>query len=508
VLFNAVGVELYLDGFQLEETFYPTPLCHGDRLGNAWTSTAHASTSSRTAARLRLLVAADTFDAGQGSICAIWKAPFHATTPGGVIQIWYNSATGLRASFNGADDKFYLSDNTNECSSSVQTFVRDNILILHYTWGGGAGLKQYINGSLNGSNATFTPPAAGTYLWIGSDAAAGGQSEGTYMDFAVYDRVLTATEIANDYNDKLQAINNGWRVGAILWGWTKDGDNVVDNCIQGTTYHNYMVLGGIPGSEPAETVLDLSMATTGGIVVEPYLTNLAMDTFKDPSGILFYDLSGTATGATDCGGEVTRVSVDSSEVDGASVTLPVDFYKYFDAKNITLLARVKDATGGDMVHARARFSWGGGTWDGDYIIVTTGAVYQLFACKAIAVPTKEDLLIGEGPITGPTTSKIILRLYRAAAAANIDIDWIALFPSPVSFLSMPNISTFTGIVKGRRGKLYSTSSPLGNIDVIGSEIELMPGKYNILMSAYTSTTVISWTLTYTAVYVTPKWALL
>jgi hypothetical protein len=51
---QAAGVELFADMFQVELGTYATPPCYGDMLGCAWGGTAHSSTSSRTAARIRL----------------------------------------------------------------------------------------------------------------------------------------------------------------------------------------------------------------------------------------------------------------------------------------------------------------------------------------------------------------------------------------------------------------------------------------------------------------------
>jgi hypothetical protein len=223
---------VYVDGFQIEERPYLTPLAYGDLLGNAWTSTAHASTSTRTLARVRQTLA-DILDIREGTIRIVWKTPYANTFPN---DLWFcqNAAGAIfRIYFDATGDFFNFSDGTNNANSAAQTFSPGDIIVLHATFKPGSGLALYKNGSSVGTSATYTPPSApGTYLYIGTDVTPAFNNNGVFMDFATFDVALTTTQVANDYANIAQLVADAQRVGTIPWLWTSDGDDDVVNVLR------------------------------------------------------------------------------------------------------------------------------------------------------------------------------------------------------------------------------------------------------------------------------------
>ena len=73
------------------------------------------------------------------------------------------------------------------------------------TFGGGSGMKLYINGELKSSNTTsFTGTPDSTNLYIGGKRAFGG-SDGSFFEGEIpitkyYSKELTSAEIANKFN--------------------------------------------------------------------------------------------------------------------------------------------------------------------------------------------------------------------------------------------------------------------------------------------------------------------
>lgn len=97
--YNVTTGTAYIDAVQIEESSYATAYCDGTLgAGHSWSGTAHASTSSRTAATLDYNVT-NALNAGAGTIAA-WVRP----TASGVRQMVFSTGAGfwLRATSGGA----------------------------------------------------------------------------------------------------------------------------------------------------------------------------------------------------------------------------------------------------------------------------------------------------------------------------------------------------------------------------------------------------------------------
>jgi hypothetical protein len=243
---------IYLLGMQLEEKGYATPLCWGDLLGCAWTSTAHASTSTRAAGVCRMPTA-DLVNAGAGTIFWVWKASF-ASTFGADAVFWKAEDSNFRALFTQAADALFFSDATNNTTSPAQVFADDDIIVFAASWGQ-AGIYMYKNGVEIGSNATYTQPALGDYIAIGSNNGSN-HTGGVYMGFTLFRDQLTAAQVAAVSEEMAAVAAQGQLVDWIPFLWTKDGDDILDNC-DDSTHDNWGVCGGIPGVFPARTKFHL-----------------------------------------------------------------------------------------------------------------------------------------------------------------------------------------------------------------------------------------------------------
>jgi hypothetical protein len=196
--FNTVGLECYFETAQGALTFYvdamqvevgpPTPYLDGSLDDHAWTSTAHASTSTRPAATLRY---ANPLSATAGTLALRWKPACDQTGP----TMYLFDEGGLKAYFDSADDTIKFSDGTNTISTAALTFSAEVWQSLIFTWSS-SGLKIYRNGVEAATGATYSAPSLGADLYAGSDAVGANQANGLIDDLAVLDRAITAAEAA------------------------------------------------------------------------------------------------------------------------------------------------------------------------------------------------------------------------------------------------------------------------------------------------------------------------
>ena len=143
---EAVGVSGYLMGYQADEKAYPTPLCWGDLMGCAWTGTAHASTSTRTAARWQQNLA-NCLNNAEGTIVVAWQPDRANTTYSADNYLFTTRVTEMRAYFDFTNDRWVFTDNTNTINGQAHTFAAPAPQVLHFVFEQGS-LKIYRNGSL------------------------------------------------------------------------------------------------------------------------------------------------------------------------------------------------------------------------------------------------------------------------------------------------------------------------------------------------------------------------
>src|SRR3990167_9258129 len=335
---------VYVDGFQIEEKAYVTPLAYGDMLGCAWTSTAHASTSTRTVARTRV-IDDDIFNPAQGCIRIVYKFTVGlATLTTQRLFTLDNSGTTFLAQY-GSGAQILYRDGTTTLTPAISNPAEGAIDILHFVWGP-SGIVVYRNGSSIASNATYTPVSGQTNLYIGSTEGVTTHGNGIFMDFTVFDRELSSTEVAADYSNIAQVTTGDQRVGSVPWLWSSDGDDdVVNHNDTDANDDNWIVCGGIPGNAPDVTLISAESDAASGWITLPtlYLWLLALENFIKPTEWVI-DLSGTVD-ANSSGGQYFSVSVDTvgtNSISSLAATIKFLLFKALQGHEIALLVRLYD----------------------------------------------------------------------------------------------------------------------------------------------------------------------
>ena len=202
------GITFYCDGFQLEASAYATTYCDGDQgIGYAWTGAAHASTSTRTVTEVNL-------DAHVGLISSNATFSFRivAQMPYDADATWANAIAYLFDAWSAADRiiaNFSTGDNTfrvyidgaDRLSSAAQTFKAGDWVDIVVTLDFAADdYNLYINGLLADNDTTALAAQVVTQWNIGSNVSdATRHGSFAFDEFAVFDRVLTAIEVAGLY---------------------------------------------------------------------------------------------------------------------------------------------------------------------------------------------------------------------------------------------------------------------------------------------------------------------
>jgi hypothetical protein len=477
------GTVIYMDGFQVEEKSYATPLAYGDLLGCAWTSTAHASTSTRTAARVKIDI---TNHPRIGyTWCVVWKAP-QAAADLGDARLLYEETNNHRLYFSTSTNVFVFHDGTNSASSAAQTFAAGDIIIIHCVIAAD-GYQIYVNGAASGSaQTTITPMAsAPTWLHVGSNDSAtpGEHCGGTFLAVNIYPVALSAAEIAAHYADLAAVVARGWMVDHIAHAWTKDGDGIVDNGYSLTdNIDNRIIIAGIAGDLPADTEI-LGNVSTGtfdqylSLVAVSYQTSFMVNVSGTNYNIFFYDFDGSADSAA-VSGEYSSRSMDTSYDAYDTRPIKIGIYKFMAGKDCILLWRAQATSDVDTyIQPYLELSSSPSntiTFD-EKLVNVASANYELFETKPLRIPSRlqaqDDLYPGLIYIMPGFNVKI------ATGSQNFRFDYLALFPRPFLIINDANDFYIHGKSVSRQDVDYGyvkTYSYRGDI------LEFMPGMYNLL----------------------------
>lgn len=506
------GYSIYVTGFQLEQRAYATDLCHGDLLGCSWSSTAHASTSIRVDAVLSLPTGIETIMASQGSIRVVWFPPDDlANTPGGRFFDLAGSSD-MYGRFLTASNIVNFTIGATDITTAAQSFTARVPVILHFTWGQ-AGAAIYVAGASAATTATFVLPTVGASLFIGRATTAADYIGGT-LSLATFPTPMTAGEVASDYANILPVATDGQRVDAIPYLWTKDGDNVVDNTTDtvlstGFPHNNYAVVAGIPGSAPAVTRFRLTGSYTSD-VYSVYMSNFAHSIYINPASILAFVQGGTVGAVTDSDKAYTQTSLNTSAVlaTGAIAAPNTHLLKAIGGREFYFFARLYDA--GTTLQLLAQFQFAGGDWRvyTGYKSVTATTTPKWLFSDPLTFPTADRLFL-DGPVVPAILNCFLTGNRTTPGANNVRIDELVLMPRPLAKLDS---AAAPGIIwQGREAvNLTPTPTNYGAVTMQGDVIELVPGVVNTLLTIIgevINTAVIEDHLTYTSVWVTPRYAL-
>jgi hypothetical protein len=498
----ATNTPMFVAGVQLAEQADISPMTTGDMLGCRWSGTAHASTSVRAVGYIRIPTAG-ILSAGGGSICVAVK---HLSGyDRGANAHMFNDGT-LAGYYVAASDDWRFTDGTNTVDTVAQTFVSGDIDILHFVWGPGR-LEIYRNGASAVAGTTFTPWTLGDYLYIGTSATPSSHFNGTFLDFTIWDKPLTTAEIAADYDDISDHVRGGdgygQRLSTILWGWTKDGDNVVDNYYDATHSH-YMIIGGVPGTYDAETeIIGIPGTAFSGL----NLSNFPTRRYFNPS-FLFEDLGGTVV-ADSVGGSayVTSISIGSGDFcGGAAPHWTKSAYPELSETEFYLLGRIKDASAA-YIRIQPYVTSSG------YVVNISSDFSRIYATSTTYKLFRTNLGVTQKNYSGYDSNTQLATIYgyRNSGTANITTDYVALFPRPYLYCFGYKMTKFT---LSEKTLVKTTGAPFsGMVDVIaavGDPIEFSPNYYNIfqtLMGCETENPELAYTLTY-QIYCTPRYLIL
>lgn len=498
---------IYLLGFQTEEKAYHTPLCYGDLLGNSWSGTMHASTSARVASILSATRTDEIIDIAQGAVSVVWKPYYSNTFATAEMFFSLTDSTAatytLRGYFEPAGDNFILYDGTNTIQTAAQAFNAGDTLYLTFVWGP-SGLAIYKNGVSVASGATFTVPGAANIvkLFIGNQNG-GPIVNGTFIGFDIYPTQLTAAQALAIYNAQTAIISADGRVSSIPWLWTKDGDGIVDNC-DDATRDNWCVAGGIPGNIDAETIFDMRLSSNLSSIGNLYLSNFHTSAFINPSAFLTIDLSGVAD-ANSSGGAHIAPTTDYMAGQGQNLLCLLEMSN----REICSVSRAK--TDINTVSFASYISAGYKTLTSDYISAGMSTTdFTTLVAKTITLPNYSIINQGDRVVGTPSIGIVFI----ASSAVNIYVDFVSVLFRPIMKINGGAV-TKDGIytTNGKVTDYIVSSNIIANSDpnFSGDIVELIPNKYNILLSFLGSATVvhtITRTITYAAVKITPRYVLL
>lgn len=493
---------IYLGAMQAEAKAYRTPMCYGDLLGCTWSGTAHASTSVRTAARLRISTAADTVRTGPFAVRLVWTAGAAVANNMTLLDVRDGThTTGPQIYISGAQFNCIYSGFIVGHATAV---AANTTYVLHLVFDG-ATFELYVNGVASGNASTPTTLGAlGAYLYIGTDYSAANHCNGTIGGVALWDVALTASEIAADHANAAAAIADGARVEAVPWLWTKDGDNVVDNC-NDSTRDNWCVVGGVGGN--AQTPIRLHATPTA---LEPngvWLVNNHAPVFVKPDP-LFIDYN-TNADASCSGNGYGSGAINTTGSNIATSTLSQTDYKYLLAgKDAIVFARVEVSAGTLSLKTRI-LSGSTVLYESDWITTSAGAVvFQLFKTYPIRALDAQNDAIG---IAGNPQIQLLGKASTGTPTVNIDYACV-MAGDFVEYLAKHSASSKMVIFENKAICTDSSDLFTENMPTTGRvPLSVYPNEFNILMlqMGYVGgSNTVADTFTIGAMYVTPKHDLL
>jgi len=496
-----IATILYASGWKLENVGYATPVTHGDMAGCAWSSTAHASTTTVTTPFLRLPISDDFFNKGAGCIRAVVTIP--DSSYGSNLVVFYDGASGFRGYFD-TGGSIWFNDGTNSINGSA-AITAGVTYVVHWVWDQSR-LQIYVNGSSVASGGTHTVQAGYNYLYIGSDNTPALHQNQVFGDFTVWNQPLTTAQVLADYTNIAPIVADGQRVNTIPYLWTKDGDNAVDS-FDDSSYDNWCVVRHVPGSAPAGVRYEIENGVTATWSTA-WLGLWATREFINPGRVLYSEQSGTADG-TCSGAAYKRTLIGTSET----------------AANTSAISWASDPklyrfVGGREWFANARMRIASGTGKARQLLFLSGldsiraqSYAQLFSgyFRDIMLPSVvfPDLDYNRVSFAG------MAHYVAATNSANIntDLDFYCLFPKPMIELTIGTKTTIDGLNWYTEFYDPITLALYNKSGSAGSELALEPDAHNVLLfdaygrySSVIADNAVD-TITFSKVAITPRYSL-
>ena len=506
VQLNTLGQTVYVDGFQMEEKAYPTRLAYGDLLGCAWTGTKHASISTRTAARC-LAPGEAISNSGQWTVTYRTVAKFHQAYNRAVNR-YILGTDGVSLYFEASSDTIRAVEGGTAASSAALTFAAGTIYVIYVVFNKGT-VTLYLDGVNVGSNTGFTGGSVPRDVYLGSTSGGATQGDITFLDFTAWDVPLTSTQIANDYADIYQQISAetyGKRLNSIPWFWNLDGDMIFDHYYD-ATHEDWAVVGGIPGSGPAKSVMRIGAGPSSSAFV---ISNHAAD-IPVSMPATFEDLSGTGDAAA-LGGQVLRTSIDTTGGDFENLGVTYDHeIKRYAGRQAHIFLVVKDSRTDLMARPFSRFSGGPSIGYGDYKTLATTTALKHFLLGPIIAP---EFPVENDWITEGTTLVYGFFMKHGSGTANVDVDYYRVLIGDICYVLGAGIAGSELVIDSDWNvwEYVSAGANLARQSLYqGNQFQLYPGMYNHLVMLHgliAENDDLTKTIPITAMYVTPVYDLL
>jgi len=493
----ASGYTVDVAGFQIEALDRDTPLCYGDLIGCAWSSTEHESASARTAARWKISTAVDTLQIGAWTIRVIVKTPYANT----VANSWmvFDARDGSHTTapycyYNQATDRFVLIYSANLVESAVLTFAAGATFVI-YAVCTGTQITLYVNGVASSTSVAFTPATLGAALFIGSDYLAATQGNQTTTDLELLDVALSAGQVTADYAELEPLAAGDKPIYTLPWHWTKDGDAQIDNYYDAT--HNlHSIVAGVPGSAPALTEMNVT-TDENALGFNIYQALYAVDEPIDAADF-FSDLSGFADAAA-LGGAAAQATLGAFAVFGSIAGVAWKNFKGDD--ELAVLIRARDAGSNLKLHT-------------SYNIASALTLAEVVNPSLVPATYGIQLLTGLFVPYLPETPGLTVSLTarRSTGSALYSLDYAVVLPGKIMVLVSASNGYNTLEYKSNRRNvyLYNTGYVMEITPLGGEQIEFKPGKLNYLFSHVgdADTSTLTRTVTYNWIKITPRYELL
>lgn len=505
IVLAGVGTHLIVDGFQMEDSDYSTPLAHGDMLGVAWSGTAHASTSVRTAAVNVLTVPGNL--RAEWTIRAVWTADKVHSDFGANGVVFSNGSIELR--WAQASTLWRLTDGTNNADTAADTISIGETFVFHAV-GSADGLVLYINGVSAATNSTYTPPTL-TNLYIGCGTLTTLHLGGLFRDFAIYDVALTAAEALADYTDLTQLPADDDSVGYLPWLWTKDGDGVVDNA-NDSAKDNFCIIHGVAGD--VDAVTRFVCTTSANLSSAPvWLSKYDAPVFFS-AGEVYAEHDGTADVGASSNDAYNSFTVTTSETSKTGGDID-GVLRYLGGRTFRLFARFYDA--GSNMQIQAGYAMdSSSTVEADYKPISATTAFNLFYTEPLQLVNVQRALLDGDAVLVTGGHYFFLNMKRTTGSAAARLDYVVTMFEPTIKIDGDTLggaySSF--VLDSETGNyLYVPAGGLNFPGIItnGTNPALTPDRYNTIIYVQgdsDAAATITYTLTYNKVQVTPRWRLL
>lgn len=421
---NNLTSAAYIDGFQIEERAYPTPLVYGDLLDCSWSGTKHASTSTRTDSRIRYNFNDILGLLGDFTIRVVWTPMAADLTDD--TYIFDDTDSHLSAWLDSSQRYNFQTSAASSVQSAAVTLTPGTPEVLHFVYDSTRTAKVYRNGASLVSGGTTEDTVAPTFLYIGSNASARQHLNWTINGVATFRRAMSAAAVLADYTQAIQQVTDGDRIDPLPWVFSEDGDNVIDNDNDGTLF-NYAIVGGLVGDDvDVAYKLDSSNSfvlgqgvTWGALPVDPRIFDKDILTSGTTNTLLFVNGEGTAD-VTANGDEVKRISLGTSSTTLLNTAISeAAALMLADAKNVTGYFVAKDANTRTNVMVRLAVDFGGAneSFVTDWRTLATSNAFRPFVTFDLPLDL-ENYILNSNRIMG---FRIDVKRAAGASTENFDV---------------------------------------------------------------------------------------